>query len=65
VLVIVSYLMRKFKWGLGKSLELVALKRPDINPNPGFLHQLGAAADALQLPWNDQHDTFETRWLAR
>jgi hypothetical protein len=19
----------------------------------------------LQLPWNDQHDTFETRWLAR
>jgi hypothetical protein len=37
VLVIVSYLMRKFKWGLGKSLELVALKRPDINPNPGLL----------------------------
>lgn len=56
--------MKKFRWGIGKSLELVALKRPDLNPNPAFLHQLAEAADALGLPWNDQSDTFESRWLS-
>lgn len=38
--VLSAYLMKKYNWGLGKTLEFVKKKRPDLDMKPAFLQQL-------------------------
>jgi hypothetical protein len=38
--VIATYIMRKFRWGLMKTLEFLNSRRPEMDMRPSFLHQL-------------------------
>ena len=42
VCIVTAFLMKKYGWSLFKSLDFLAFRRPDIDINPGFLHQLGS-----------------------
>jgi len=59
--VLVAYLIRKFRWGLRKTLEFVSSRRPDINLKPAFMSQLSGYERRLathstipfSLDWSD------------
>lgn len=36
--VIATYIMRKFRWGLMKTLEFLNSRRPEMDMRPSFLH---------------------------
>jgi hypothetical protein len=38
--VIATYIMRKFRWGIMKTLEFLNSRRPDLEMRPSFLRQL-------------------------
>ena len=38
--VIATYIMRKFRWGLMKTLEFLNSRRQDLDMKASFLHQL-------------------------
>jgi protein-tyrosine phosphatase len=38
--IVVSFLMKKFQWGLTQALTYTKKKRRYIEPNPGFMRQL-------------------------
>ncbi|EER12254.1 phosphatase, putative [Perkinsus marinus ATCC 50983] len=40
--VLCAYLMRKYRWGMRKTLEFLQSRRPDVNLRPSYLQQLGA-----------------------
>mmetsp|Transcript_94325 Transcript_94325/g.215802 ORF Transcript_94325/g.215802 Transcript_94325/m.215802 type:complete len:158 (-) Transcript_94325:2-475(-) len=40
--VLAAYLMRKYSWGLRKTMEFLSSRRPDLNLKPAFLQQLSA-----------------------
>lgn len=59
--VLAAYLMRKYHWGLRKTLEFVSYRRPDLNLKPAFMSQLSgyerrlAAASNVpfSMDWSD------------
>mmetsp|Transcript_66114 Transcript_66114/g.158165 ORF Transcript_66114/g.158165 Transcript_66114/m.158165 type:complete len:632 (+) Transcript_66114:103-1998(+) len=38
--VLAAYMMKKYSWGLRKTMELLSSRRPDLNLKPTFLQQL-------------------------
>jgi protein-tyrosine phosphatase len=60
VCVVTAFLMKKYGWSIYKSLDFLAFRRPDIDINPGFLHQLGTFENRLsrvsKVPRTDQWD---------
>ncbi|KAF4688784.1 hypothetical protein FOZ60_002449 [Perkinsus olseni] len=40
--VLCAYLMRKYRWGMRKTLEFLQSRRPDVNLRQGYLQQLAA-----------------------
>jgi protein-tyrosine phosphatase len=40
VVVVASYLMKKYKWSLYKTLEFLSSRRPDIELRPSYVNQL-------------------------
>ena len=38
--VLAAYMMRKYSWGLRKTMEFLRTRRPDVNLKPAFLQQL-------------------------
>jgi hypothetical protein len=38
--VIATYIMRKYRWGIMKTLEFLNSRRPDLEMRPSFLRQL-------------------------
>lgn len=56
--VIAAYLMRKYRWGLLKTLEFLNSRRPDLEIRASFIHQLSALEGQLiQKGLLDQNDT--------
>ncbi len=45
--IVIAYFMRKYKWGVYKTLEFVKDKRRIVAPNTGFIHQLRYYSDKL------------------
>ena len=45
--VIASYIMRKYKWSLLKTLEFLNSRRPDLEIRATFIHQLSAYENRL------------------
>ena len=43
--IVIAYFMRKYKWGVYKTLEFVKDKRKIVAPNKGFIKQLHAYSD--------------------
>lgn len=42
VVIVVAYLMRKYRWTMVKSFEFVSSRRPDLNTRQSFIQQLAA-----------------------
>lgn len=38
--ILAAYMMRKYSWGLRKTMEFLSFRRPDMNLKPAFLQQL-------------------------
>lgn len=38
--VVATYIMRKYRWGIMKTLEFLNSRRPDLEMRPSFLRQL-------------------------
>ena len=38
--VLIAYIMRKYSWGLRKTIQFLSSRRPDVNLKPAFLQQL-------------------------
>lgn len=59
--VLSAYMMKKYKWGLRKTMEFLSTRRPDLNLKPSFLQQLSGyerrlmsqSKSAFSLDWND------------
>jgi hypothetical protein len=45
--IVVSWLMKRRSWDFSKAIEFVRRKRPEVNPNPGFIKQLKAYDDEI------------------
>jgi protein-tyrosine phosphatase len=67
--VLAAYFMKKYRWGLQKTLEFLSFKCPVLNPNEGFLSQLEAyeqrMLDEPPLPQestSDEADVADTEW---
>ena len=48
---LISYMMKKYKYPYKKCLELVKAARPVANPNQGFVVQLKAYQKSLNIIW--------------
>lgn len=56
-----AYLMKKYSWGLRKTMEFLSSRRPDLNLKPAFLQQLSGYERRLMsqskvpfsLDWNE------------
>lgn len=59
--VLSAYMMKKYNWGLRKTMEFLSSRRPDLNLKPSFLQQLSGYERRLMaqsripfsLDWND------------
>lgn len=59
--VLSAYMMKKYNWGLRKTMEFLSSRRPDLNLKPAFLQQLSGYERRLMsqsklnfsLDWND------------
>ncbi|CAK0884366.1 unnamed protein product, partial [Prorocentrum cordatum] len=59
--VLSAYMMKKYCWGLRKTMEFLSFRRPDMNLKPAFLDQLSGYESCLisqsnqtfSLDWND------------
>jgi len=59
--VLSAYMMKKYSWGLRKTMEFLSSRRPDLNLKPSFLQQLSGYERRLMaqskqnfsLDWND------------
>jgi protein-tyrosine phosphatase len=57
--VLSAYMMRKFNWGLKKTMEFLSSRRPDLNLKPAFLQQLSsherrlATVKKFSMDWSD------------
>lgn len=70
--VLSAYLMRKYGWGLRKTMEFLSSRRPDLNLKPAFLQQLSGyerrlmqqGKQKLSLDWDDtQFSNLESEEL--
>ncbi|CAJ1427166.1 unnamed protein product [Effrenium voratum] len=56
-----AYMMKKYNWGLRKTMEFISFRRPDMNLKPGFMQQLSAferrlverSKQPLSTDWTD------------
>jgi len=59
--VLSAYMMKKYNWGLRKTMDFLSSRRPDLNLKPAFLQQLSGYERRLMaqskykftLDWND------------
>lgn len=59
--VLSAYMMKKYSWGLRKTMEFLSFRRPDMNLKPAFLQQLSGyerrlmaqSKYPLSLDWSD------------
>jgi protein-tyrosine phosphatase len=59
--VLSAYMMKKYNWGLRKTMEFLSSRRPDLNLKPSFLQQLSGyerrlmaqTKHAFSLDWSD------------
>lgn len=58
-MVLASYMMRKYQWGLRKTMEFLSSRRPDITLKPAFLQQLSQYERRLNT---SNHSTVTTDW---
>lgn len=45
----IAFLMKEYNWGFGKTLEFVRSKKPNTNPNFGFVRQLISYEQELRI----------------
>ena len=72
-IVIVIYLMKKYKWCLQKCIEYIQTKKTDINIQPYFIEQLQRFQERLihrgeqikSTPWSDDNITDDEERLLR
>ena len=57
--VLAAYMMRKYSWGLRKTMEFLSARRPDVTLKPAFLQQLSAYERRLMA---NSKDKFSTDW---
>ncbi|CAJ1398327.1 unnamed protein product, partial [Effrenium voratum] len=66
--ILAAYMMKKYSWGLRKTMEFLSSRRPDLELKPAFLQQLlgferrlmSQAKTVFSADWNDGCNT--NRW---
>lgn len=60
--VLAAYIMKKYNWGLRKTMEFLSSRRPDITLKPAFLQQLSQYERRLMASISGLNRKFTTDW---
>ncbi|CAK9039973.1 unnamed protein product [Durusdinium trenchii] len=66
-----AYMMKKYSWGLRKTMEFISFRRPDMNLKSAFMQQLSAlerrlvekSKQSLSVDWTDASNSWEAEDL--